>query len=208
MRSFCVAMLIAAGCGTAAQAQDSVRWQPAPAVVQGAKRMYFPVGTPVPLITRTEISTKENKPGDCLYFEVAEAVSYQGQVVIPVGSVAVGEVARTQENGHFGKKGKIDIRLLYVQTPWGPVRLEGHRGAEGKSGTVASVATIALVSTLGFLIHGTSAAIPYGTSVNGYLAEPLGFTWSAQQSIAPVAIVRPDGLSALDTIAARAPADK
>ncbi|MHA6720586.1 hypothetical protein ACX40Y_14185 [Sphingomonas sp. RS6] len=133
------------------------------------------------LVTRTEVSTKENKAGDRIYLEVAESVVFRGQVVVPIGSIVVGEVTRVQRNGHFGKKGKVEIRPLYVETPSGPVRLTGRGYDEGKSGTAVSIATFALVSTLGFLIHGTSGTIEAGTPVTAYLAEPLLFTHYQQQ---------------------------
>lgn len=139
--------------------------------------LYFPAGTPMALTTRTELTTKEARSGDRFYLEVAEPLRYHNQVVIPAGAVAVGEVVRSQRNGHLGKKGKIDVRLLYVDTPNGAVRLSGTAADEGKSGTVASVATIAFVSILGgFLIHGTSARLPAGTVVKAYLADELRFT--------------------------------
>lgn len=162
--------------GTGAAAQDAVYWSaPAPA---GAARAtsYFPMGTPITLTTRTQVSTKDNKPGDRIFLDVAESLTYRDQVVIPAGAVAVAEVARADRNGHFGKKGKLDIHLLYVETPYGRVRLSGQANDEGTSGTIVSVATIAFVSPLGFLVHGTSAHIPFGTPVQAYLADPLRFT--------------------------------
>jgi hypothetical protein len=133
------------------------------------------MGTPVMLRTLTQISTKDNKPGDRIYLEVAENVMDGNQIVIPVGTPAFAEVASTQRNGHFGKKGKIEISLRELQTRYGPVRLLGSSNDEGKSGTAASVATMVLVSPLGFLIHGTSAMIPAGTPVQGNLGGDLRF---------------------------------
>lgn len=159
----------------AASAQEMVYW-PAPATIgSSARTQYFPMGTPVRLSTRTQVSSKYNKPGDRVYFDVAEPLTYQGQTVVPAGSLAVGEVADIQRNGHFGVKGKLAVRLLYMQTPGGPVRITGRSGKEGTSGTAASVATIVFVSWLGFLIHGTSAKMPSGTVVNAQLADDLSF---------------------------------
>jgi len=162
-----------------AQAQSVFHWPAPEAQPAGeAKRYYLPMGTPLMLKTRTQVSTKDNKVGDRVYLEVAESVSYRGQVVIPIGAPVVGEVASFQRNGHAGKKGKIEIRLLYAETPSGPVRLTGSSRDEGTSGTAASVATMVLLSPLGgFFIHGTSAAIPPGTAVQAHLAENLRFTW-------------------------------
>lgn len=172
-----VMMLVLAVSGTA-RAQSVFHW-PAPEaeLVGEAKRYYLPMGTPLMLRTRTQVSTKDNKPGDRLYLEVAESVSFRGQVVIPVGAPVFAEVSRVQRNGHFGKKGKLEIRLISAETPNGPVRLSGTAYDEGKSGTAASVATMALLSGLGFLIHGTSAELAPGAPVQAYLAEPLRFTW-------------------------------
>ncbi|MEO5492655.1 MAG: hypothetical protein ABIR08_01355 [Sphingomonas sp.] len=202
MRFFSFAALTALLGSSAVQAQETVYWQPLPAASDKAPRYYVPAGTPIMLNTRTQVSTKDNKSGDQIYLDVTESVIFRGQVVIPAGSVAVGEIARADRNGHFGKKGKIDVKLSYVQTPWGPVKLQGHQYDEGKSGTAASVATIALVSWLGFLIHGTSATIPYGTKVQAYLAEPLAFNASPQQSIAAPTYIPPKGGNPIEAVAA------
>ena len=202
MRSFTFAALAAVLGTSAAQAQETIYWQPLPPASERAPRYYVPTGTPLVLSTRTQVSTKDNKSGDQIYLDVMESVIFRGQVVIPAGSVAVGEIARAERNGHFGQKGKIDIRLSYVQTPWGPVKLQGSQYSEGKSGTAASVATIAFVSVLGFLIHGTSAKIPYGTKVQAYLAEPLAFTASPDQSIAAPTYIPPKGGNPIEAVAA------
>lgn len=156
-------------------AQTSVVWAAPTAGAETGQRSYFPVGTPLELMTRTELSTKQNKPGDRFYLEVAESLSYNGQVVVPVGSIAVGEVTRAERNGHFGKKGKMAVRLLYVETPSGPVRLHGRAADNGKSGTILAVAGVALVTPLAFFIHGTSARMAAGTPITAHLADDLIF---------------------------------
>jgi len=115
-------------CGTA-QAQSAFTW-PAPEVQSAgeAKRYYLPMGTPLVVRTRTQISTKDNKAGDRLSLEVAESVSCRGQTVIPIGAPVLAEVSRVQRNGHFGKKGKLEIRLIGAETPHGPVRLGAAPG--------------------------------------------------------------------------------
>lgn len=170
---------------TPAAAQNFVYW-PAPAAVTGTPvpMSYFPMGTPLTLRSRTQVSTKVSKPGDRLYLDVAESLSYRGQVVVPAGSVAVAEVAAVQRNGHFGKKGKLEIRLLYIDTPIGPVRLSGQANDEGTSGTITSVATILFASPLGFLVHGTSAQLPPGTLVRAYLADDMQFAVQPQSQVA------------------------
>jgi hypothetical protein len=190
MRNFGLAVAAMGLAANAASAQDVVYWA-APRTSPAIGEYYFPMGTAINLATRTQISTKDNKSGDKIYFDVAESLLFRGQVVVPAGSVAVGEVSRVQRNRHFGRKGKLEIRLLYVQTPHGPVRLSGSAYDEGVSGTAASVATMLFVSGLGFLIHGTSGYIQPGAPVQAYLADPLRFTLHSVPANDAVASVSP-----------------
>ena len=169
---------------TSVSAQDVYYWPAAQPNTETSRYLSFPAGTPVSLTTRNDISTKEARAGDRVYLSVAENIMYNGQVVLPIGAPVVAQVVQADRNGHFGVKGKLAINLLYVQTPMGPVQLTGSAARTGHSGTALSVTTFALLSMVGgFLIHGTSAKIPYGTPVQGYLAQPLKF-WGSQQQAA------------------------
>ena len=174
---------------SAAQAQEMVRW-PAPASATG-RYAYFPMGTELQLTTRTELNTKAVHTGDRFYLEVAEPLMYRGQVVVPVGSVAVGEVSRAEPNGWFGKRGHLNVRLLYVQTPSGPVRLSGRSERAGTGQGLLSIGGAALVAWPMMFIHGTSGKIPADTSLTAYLADELRFP--VQDTVASAATsVMPD----------------
>ena len=175
-----------------ASAQDTYYW-PAPTPASANTRMVeFPMGTPLALITRTEVNTKQTKPGDRVYLEVAESLSYRGQIVVPVGAPAVAEVVRSERNGHFGKNGTIELRLLQVQTPSGPVRLAGRLEHNGKNAAIWSIGAMVLTGGVGWgLIHGTSGYIRHGTAVAAYLAEPLLFMPQTPQPEA-VSAVQPE----------------
>lgn len=177
MKNYVLIGLFSLVAAAPAQSQNIYHFHaPESASATGVK-YFLPAGYPLTLRTRTQISTKDNKPGDRVYLEVAENVVFRDQIIIPAGSPVTTEIAATQRNGHFGKKGKIEMRLIEAVTPHGPVSLAGTANDEGKSGTAASIATILLVSPLGFLIHGTSAHIPPGTIVNGQTASDLKFRW-------------------------------
>lgn len=196
------AMALTLGSNSAAQAQNTYHWQaPVTASDEQSQPFFLPSGTPLKLRTLTQISSRDSKPGDRVYLEVAQSISFRGQVVIPVGAPVFGEVSVMERNGHFGKKGKIGLRLIQVETPSGPVRLGGDAYKEGHSGTVASVATIVLVSWVGFVIHGTSARVMPGTPVDAFIAEPLSFAWypgASHSRLGAASIAEPD----------RAPGDK
>jgi hypothetical protein len=170
-----------------AHAQDMVHWT-VPSSTQSGQYSYFPMGTPLQLTTRTELNTKYSRAGDRFYLEVAEQLTFRGQVVVPAGSVAVGEVMRAERNGHFGKKGKLDVRLLYVQTPSGPVRLSGRKEQSGRGQGLLAIGGGALIAWPMLFIHGTSGRLQADTAVTAYLADDLRFAVQAPSVQAASAI--------------------
>jgi hypothetical protein len=190
----CLALFAAAP--ATVSAQEIVQWA-APLPPSG-RTVSFPMGTPVRLTTRTELNTKQNRPGDRFYLEVARPISYRGQVVIPAGAVAVGEIMRAEHNGMFGKRGEIAVRMNYVQTPSGPVRLSGRIARNGLGQELLSIGGALFVSWPMMFIHGTSGRVPADTPVIAYLADDLRFSVQpgveqSETALAPL----PDGERAL-----------
>src|SRR3954469_25263781 len=102
MRSLTFAAFTALLASGAAHAQEATDWQPSRPSSSQVQRYYVPMGTPIMLSMRGGVSTKENTSGEQIYLDVTESVIFRGQVVIPAGSVAVGEIGRFERNGHFG----------------------------------------------------------------------------------------------------------
>jgi hypothetical protein len=179
-RVLAAGIALASGLPSVAGAQYNVHWT-APTSANNHMAA-FPMGTPLLLATRTELNTKNNHPGDHFYLEVAEPLVHRGQVVVPVGSIAVGEVMRSERNGHFGKRGEIDIRINYVETPSGPVRLTGRSARQGRGQGLLSIGGALFVSWPMMFIHGTSGRVPANTRVEAYLADDLRFSLQAPVS--------------------------
>lgn len=157
-----------------AAAQYTVQWA-APVAARGPTS-YFPMGMPLHLTTRTELNTKEARSGDRFYLELAEPLVYHGQIVVPVGSIAVGEVMRSERNGNFGKRGEIEVRLDYIETPSGPVRISGRSARQGLDQGVLAIGGALFVSWPMMFIHGTSGRLPADSAITAYLADDLHFT--------------------------------
>lgn len=186
---FWASIAIASFLPATAEAQYKVQWAAPPAATGGYA--YLPMGTPLQLTTRTELNTKDNHAGDRFYLEVAEPIVYRGQVIVPAGSIAVGEVMRAERNGHFGKRGQLDIRLNYLETPNGPVRLSGRMARKGSGQGLLSIGGGLVVAWPMLFIHGTSGRLPAETPVTAYLADDLRF--DLQPGAAQAAMVMPDG---------------
>lgn len=163
------------------------------------------VGTKVPLKLREELTTKEKRlrVGQHFNMEVAEAVLVNGQVVIPVGSPAVGEVTEVRNKGMWGKSGHLTAQILYVTVNGRQVRLTGTFDDKGVTGTGGVVAAIAFVPVAGFFTTGTSAFVPVGAAVTGFVGEDIPVSFAAATAPAPM-VVAPAATATVATAASPA----
>lgn len=149
-------------------------------------------GTPIALKMAEGLTTKGKRlrVGYRFQLEVAEPVTVAGQVVIPAGSPATGEVTEVRNKGMWGKSGHINTQLLYVRVNGRQIRLSGHLDDKGVTGTAGVVGAVAFVPVAGFFMTGTSAQIPLGAPVKGFVDEdvPVAFaTAPAQAMVVPAA---------------------
>jgi len=154
---------------------------------------YLRVGTEIPLRLSQELTTKGKQlhVGDRFHMEVADSVLVQGVVVIPAGSPAMGEITDVRNKGMWGKSGHLAARILYVTVNGRQIRLSGAFDDKGVAGGVGAVAVSALIAwPAGFFMTGTSARLPIGTIVKGYVDEdvPLAMPAAAQ---APMQVAAP-----------------
>jgi hypothetical protein len=182
--------------GNGAAPQSVVQFAPAPAVPIAAPattNAILRVGTEVPFRLSEELTTKGKKlrVGNRFHLETSEPVMVQGVVVIPVGSPAVGEITDIRNKGMWGKSGHLAARLLYVTVNGRQIRLSGAFDDKGVAGGVGAVAVSAIVFLpAGFFMTGTSARVPMGTVVKGFIDEdvPLAIPVAAQ---APMVVGAP-----------------
>lgn len=135
-------------------------------------------GTEVVLKTKEELTTKGKKlkVGHRVMMEVAEPITYNGQIIISVGTSAIGEVTEVRNKGMWGKSGYIAVRVVSMRLGDRQVRLAGTFDDKGVTGTAGVVAAIAFVPVAGFFTTGTSAVIPAGSNVKAFLDEDLTVT--------------------------------
>jgi hypothetical protein len=161
--------------------------------------------TEVPLLTREELTTKRKqlRVGQRVQLEVASNVESNGVVVIPAGTPAVAELTEVRNKGMWGKSGYIAARILSLRLGDRQIRLSGTFDDKGITGTAGVVGAVAFVPIAGFFTTGTSATIPAGSAVKGFLEEDIVFrTVEVQPQVievpmaAPAAPVAPSQASA------------
>lgn len=122
-----------------------------------------------------EITTKGKaaKVGQRFNLEVAAPVEVNGVTVIPAGAPAWGEIVGVRNKGMWGKSGKLDAKLLFLRVNGRQIRLTGSFDDKGVTGTGAVIGAILFVPVVGFFTTGTSAVLPMGGAVNGFIDEDV-----------------------------------
>ena len=178
MRSIYVALACAMALPTLAHAQPTT---PAPGTlaVGAAAGTVLRTGTEIQLKLEEPLTTegKKLRVGQHFRLSVIEPVVVDGQVVIPVGSPAMGEITEVRNKGMWGKSGHLTASLLNVSVNGRQIRLSGTFDDKGVTGTAGVVAAVAFVPVVGFFTTGTSAKIAAGSQVKGFIGEdvPLVF---------------------------------
>ncbi len=146
------------------------------------------VGTEVPLRLLEELTTggKKLRVGQRFRLETSAPVMVNGVVAIPAGSPAVGEITDVRNKGMWGKSGKLNARVLHVTVNGRQIRLTGGFDDKGVAGGIGAVAVSAIIfAPAGFFMTGTSAKVPVGAAVKGFVDEdvPLNIAASAPQPL-------------------------
>jgi hypothetical protein len=148
-------------------------------------------GTSVPLKMAEGLTTKGKKlkVGQRFQMETAEAVTVDGNVVIPAGSPATGEITEVRNKGMWGKSGRINGRVLYVRANGRQIRMSGSIDDKGKTGTAGVVGAVVLIPVAGFFMTGTSAEVPLGAPVTAFIDEDVSI--AVVPVSAPMVVVAP-----------------
>ncbi|MCL6677712.1 hypothetical protein LZ519_00030 [Sphingomonas sp. RG327] len=187
--------LAAAAAAQAVAPQASIQSAPAATVAPAAPQAVIiqaptsnvvRAGTEVPLRLEEGLDSNDKalRVGQQFRMSVASDVRLGNLVVIPAGSLATGEITDLRRKGMWGKSGRINARVLSVRVGDRLIRLTGNFDDKGVTGTAGVVAAIAFVPIAGFFMTGTSAKIPAGGGVKGFLDEDIQI--AVPQAAAPV----------------------
>jgi hypothetical protein len=166
---------------------------PPPIAAPVTDRAVLRTGTEVPLRLQEELTTqgKKLRVGQRIRMETAEPVLVQGVTVVPVGSPATGEITDVVNKGMWGKSGHLAGRALYLTVNGRQIRLSGAFDDKGVAGGIGAVAVSAIVFLpAGFFMTGTSAKLPAGTIIKGFIDEDVPLEIAAA-SVGPMAVTKP-----------------
>ncbi len=140
-----------------------------------APQAVLPKGTMVRLMVLNEVNSRDHAAGHRFVLRVDEEVRAGATTIIPIGAQAWGEVVDARATGGAGRSGKLNARLLYVDTGGRQVKLDGERHAAGNGSTGQVVASVVAFGPLGLLMKGNNAKLKAGEILNGYTLEDQVF---------------------------------
>ncbi|KYC30928.1 MULTISPECIES: hypothetical protein [Sphingobium] len=163
----------------------------APPQVQQATAV-LPANTEITLALNDTISTKGKRwtEGDNFDLTVTHNVMLGNYVIIPKGSRGVGRISWLTNKGAFGKSGKMEIDLEYVEVGGRRIPLSGHYRQEGEGNTVATVGTVIAAGVFAGFVTGKSGTIPAGRELTAHTKEdlPVAFAGPMTTQTAPVMV--------------------
>lgn len=167
----------------------------------------LPANTAIMLRMNDELTTKGGKleVGHVFRLSVVDDVRLGNAIVIPRGSPAFGEVTWKTGKGAFGKSGKMEIDLKYIDLNGRRIPLSGHYRQEGEGNTVATIAAVVAVGVFGAFVTGKSAVIPQGRELKAHTTEALPVVLPAVAPVpAPAPAVTPVSAPVTPAAAAKA----
>lgn len=161
----------------------------------------LPANTEITLRVNQEVTTKGDtwSEGDQFKLTVGEDVMLGEYVVIPRGTPAWGKITWLTNKGAFGKSGKMDIEIEYLELSGRRIKLDGTYRQEGEGNTLATVGGVIAAGVFAAFITGKSGRLPEGRELTATLEERLELAIPASavaqsRELAPLA--RPDSAKA------------
>ena len=156
MKKFTLLFLFSLLLGCAAFAQEKV-------TIKG--------GTIVSLESVKEIRASKSHVGQIVDFKVLRDVKVDGKVAIPAGTIAKGSVYEAKRSTAFGTKGRLGIKIKYLNLPNGDVLnfTSSEVYITGKNRTAVSV--VVFLFTLLPFPCGSKAVMPEGYECEATVAN-------------------------------------
>jgi biopolymer transport protein ExbD len=146
---------------------------PAPVAVAAApaEKIILKEGADVSLKFAQDLSSKTANDDDSVGLVLDQDIKIGDVVVVKAGAKAVGTITHAKKAGMMGKAGELNMRLDYLITDSGRLRLRGTKGKEGEGKVGATVALTVLFGPIGLIKHGKDVEIKQGTPLLVYTDE-------------------------------------
>lgn len=150
-------------------------------IIANSTQIIIPARTPLLLELTAEVSSKTAVMGAPIQLALAEDLILNAQVVIPKGTLVVGEIIHAQKSGFGGKGGELILAVRYLLFNDQRIKLRSLKPIVGtyvgKNNTDASFAvgaaaavTVPIIGFAAVFITGGEIIIPPGTRATALIA--------------------------------------
>ena len=146
-----------------------------PAAEATPQKLILKEGADVSLKFAQDLSSKTAEDDDPVSLVLDQDIKIGDVVVVKAGAKAVGTITHAKKAGMMGKAGELNMRLDYLITDTGRLRLRGTKGKEGEGKTGTAVALTVLFGPIGLIKHGKNVEIKEGTPLLAYTDESYEF---------------------------------
>lgn len=147
----------------------------APIVAADASLLTLTEGTPITLAVAEEVNSSTHRAGDTFRLTVLNDLTVGSTVVVPRGTPAVAEITWRTGKGAFGKSGKLEFSLRYLELNGQRVPISGDFRQEGEGNTIATGVAIIAVGVFAGFVTGKRARLPVGRELMAQIAQPVPF---------------------------------
>jgi len=150
---------------------------PAPvASMAAADGLTLAAGTPLKVAVAEEVNSTTHKAGDMFKLTVLEDLRIGDVVVIPRGTPVFAEITWRTGKGAFGKSGKLEFSLRYIELNGQRIPVTGDYRQEGEGNTVATGVGVIAIGVFAGFITGKRAQLPVGRELMAQTAQAVPFT--------------------------------
>jgi hypothetical protein len=187
MKKLAIGLMAVSVCSPALAQTEVLEPMSVGRAVEAAPQLVLPANTEVSVRMNDTITTKGNSynQGDTFGLTVTQNVYLDEYVVIPAGSRATGRITFLTSKGAFGKSGKMEVAIEYVEVNGRRIPLEGTFRQEGEGNTVATVGSVIAVGVFAGFVTGKSATIPQGRELVARTTQDLPIRVAVRPSRAP-----------------------
>lgn len=123
-----------------------------------------------------EVNSSTHREGQTFKLAVLNDVKIGETIVIPRGTPAIGEITWRTGKGAFGKSGKLEFALRYIDLNGQKIPVTGDFRQEGEGNTVATGVGVIAIGVFAGFITGKRARVPVGRELMSQIAQPVSFT--------------------------------
>lgn len=173
--SITVGLGVSSGAVAASQSQISERSTAGVVLNQQADTegtASIPQGTPVTLRLKQAVTSRKSKRGDYFDFELVNDIRSGTSIVVPAGTLGVGQVVHSAPKGFGGSAGELIIAARYLTTATGRLALRKTRfSVAGSDNAGAAIITSLAAPLVSIFVTGTSVDMNVGSIIVAETSE-------------------------------------